>query len=737
MPSLRSRKFLSCFYCGKRTNLRFDGRQSFDCSHCEATNWLDENGDITDPPTSTPLDAAPAPAPQYAVSFSSTFNSRNPTAHRASSPDGSAMDSIFCTTCLKNQHIYTEALRQFELPDDQNDPEYNDRVRAFRKWRGDLEQRYPQVCATCEPKVQQQLNKASYTAKTDHLRRVMDRTRARRHEVKRRGVLDVLDSVGRVTWNIAFALEFCWHVSVLCALFVQDDEVAATTHWLVAPLRNTCHYALMFSPNADRFIRWSMTLGLASFAWNPKFKQTIRGFTAHILGVGQWYTYQLLILFIRLTCLFVSQYNESKGITPASQLGAHLVIGLLMFYVYTMSGRAIRLDTTPLFGANKPVSLVPADEPKPSPQSRRDDMGSILDEILETPSRPNKALPQQQQQQRPNLGSPLRYSMSSGSQRPQNAPFELHPRRAQPASGFGSLRLDDEPVQRQTEPPVAQYGDEMDWSPSGSQHRAFSTHNPHKVKNPNPRFSDAPIEDKPGPFWYKIPPAPTTPAQRLRNPPMKPIIRDSPKDIPENFFSKTRSGPLDIGSPARNMEQNNMVFRETSFHAPQAKDEATEGLSRMMGSFSLSPEPEMRKAGAYRTKSAVFSTPSHVSNVPLSNTRTRMAELIILFGALWAWIMALESQEEYAPTLALGAIIINLAMSVRLAVDLADSQIQQGKTQANLRFSFVNLAALQILAAMVLLWRLYMDSITTVMHGAYGSTLIGVTIIHHVWHVFC
>ncbi|KAK7920779.1 hypothetical protein PG985_008801 [Apiospora marii] len=731
MPTLRSRKLLSCFYCGRRTNLRFDGRQSFLCSHCEATNWLDENGDITDPPTSTSLDAPPAVAPQYAVSF----NSRSSVPPSASSPDGSAMDSIFCATCLKNQHIYTEALRQFELPDDQNDPEYNDRVRAFRKWRADLEQRYPQVCATCEPKVQQQLNKASYTAKTDHLRRVMDRTRARRREVKKRGALDVLDSAGNLAWNIAFALEFCWHASVLCSLFVEDDDIAASTHWLLAPLRITCHYALMFSPSADRYIRWSISLGLASFAWNPRFKQTIRGFTSHILGVGQWYTYQFVILFVRLTCLFVSQYNDSKGISAGAQLGAHLVIGILMSYVYTLSGKAIRYDTTPLFGANKPVNLVPADEPKAPPPSRRDDLGSVLDEILETPSRPNKA-----RQEHTALSSPLRHSASVGQARqPLRGSFELHPRRAPAVSGLGSLRLSDEAAHSQPEPPVAQYGDEMDWAPSGSQHRAFSTHNPFKVKNPNPRFSDAPIEDKPGPFWYKIPPAPTTPAQRVRNPPMKPIIRDSPKDVPENFFSTTRRGPVEIGSPARDLAQNNMVFRESSFHAPQAKDEATEGLSRLMGSFSLSPEPESRRTGAPRYRTGVFGTPNQVShsNGTLNNTRMRMAELIGLFVALWAWITALQSQEEYAPTLALGAIIINLTMSVRLAIDLAESQIQQGKTQALLRFSCVNLAALQVMAALVLLWRLWMDSSSTVMHGAYGSTLIGLTIIHHVWHVFC
>lgn len=43
VPILRSRrKYLSCFYCGRRSDVQFTGQASFDCKKCESTNWLDE-----------------------------------------------------------------------------------------------------------------------------------------------------------------------------------------------------------------------------------------------------------------------------------------------------------------------------------------------------------------------------------------------------------------------------------------------------------------------------------------------------------------------------------------------------------------------------------------------------------------------------------------------------------------------------------------------------------------------
>lgn len=44
MPRLRA-KYLTCFYCGKKSNTRFDGlTRDFLCLYCDATNYLDEVG---------------------------------------------------------------------------------------------------------------------------------------------------------------------------------------------------------------------------------------------------------------------------------------------------------------------------------------------------------------------------------------------------------------------------------------------------------------------------------------------------------------------------------------------------------------------------------------------------------------------------------------------------------------------------------------------------------------------
>lgn len=43
MARFRGGKSLSCFYCGKKSGLKFDGtKRDFLCKYCDATNYLDE-----------------------------------------------------------------------------------------------------------------------------------------------------------------------------------------------------------------------------------------------------------------------------------------------------------------------------------------------------------------------------------------------------------------------------------------------------------------------------------------------------------------------------------------------------------------------------------------------------------------------------------------------------------------------------------------------------------------------
>ncbi|KAI0484451.1 Ima1 N-terminal domain-containing protein [Xylariaceae sp. FL0804] len=721
MATLRSgKKPLRCFYCGRRSNVRYEGQKSFECSQCEATNWLDEDGDITDPPASTSgLDCKPV---QYAVPRSSAVPPSSP----PTSPD-----EIFCSTCLRNQHMLTSSLAQFEWPEDSNNAEYAARERKYWALRRDLEKRYPQVCAECAPKVESKMHEASYTAQTDHLRRMMDRTRTQRTEVKSRGFLDVVDLAGKWSWHVGFLFQCIWHMAMLLLLATEPYASNRDGLWTVPSMVGAIHrFVSNDLPDADRLMQWAIRLGMGSFLWNPRFKQTIRGFTAHILGFRQWYTYQLLILLIRLVCLSIAQYCKSQQVPATKQLGAQLVTALLMGQVFRMARRSIRTDTTPLFRiATRNPGL---ETTSPSRPERKDpnDLGSILDDILQTPSASDVIAGAQSLGGSTIQGDGLR-----------GDPFREHSSMRQTAPNLGSLQLGDTaPVRAagQQDPQITCYEEEMDWSPSGSQHRAFSTFNPYRIKNTNPRFSDTPIEPKAGPIWYKVPPAPTNPAQRVRNPPMRPIIRDSPKEKKENFFQATARGPVDIGTSS-GAGSSDINLAGPKFFAPEPKDDPRDNLSSMFASsFSIDPGPDDEVGHASRSKGpSSFWLGGRELAADSARKATRAVELFVLFGALGGWIFALGTDEHYGRTVALASICACLMVSIRLAADLeVDVQAREGKRPSVFAPSLVNLALAQGIAVLVLMWNVWSGSASKIPSGGFGNGLFGVMIAHHMWHIF-
>ncbi|KAI0846582.1 Ima1 N-terminal domain-containing protein [Daldinia vernicosa] len=726
MATLRSRKFLSCFYCGRRSRLRFEGQKSFLCLNCDATNWLDEYGSITDPPTSPPVER---PQVQFAIPRSSV--PRSPT--RSLSPNGvGSEDSIFCGTCLRNQHMLTSSLAQFEWPDDHNSAEYAAREKRYWALRRDLEKRYPQMCAVCEPKVEKKLHEASYTAQTDHLRRMMDRTRSSRQEVKKRGVLDAVDWAGRWIWSLGFALQFLWHIAMLWSLVIGLYGLSETDSWMTRILKIIHQYGSDRLPRTDQLMRWAIGLGFCSLPWNPRFKQTIRGFTAHYLGFKHWYTYQFLILLVRYAGLSMAQYSSSEGLQIPAQLGAQLAIALLMTFIYHASRKSIHTDTTPLFQPRQKVNAQKS-QVASKPQRDQNDLGSILDEISQSRVEPTPYSPSPNTHQTTADNIPFGSSFSSS--------FSRSHENGTSGPSFDSMRISDPVIFKKPEPKTVHYEEEMDWTPSASQHRAFSSYNPYKVKNMNPRFSDTPIEARPGPIWYKVPPAPTTPAQRLRNPPMRPIIRESPKEVKENFFQSTARGPLEMGSSFQG-SLSDIKFAEPKFFAPEDKDDPRDNLSRMFASsFSISPDPDeerYRKPGRAGTSSVFGIRQGTHGTTDRQNHRvTRFVELFVLAGALYAWVSALKTDEPYGLSLALTSIIACLIVSIRLAADLqVDIQLREGKQPPMFSLSWANLGLAQVISSLILAWSLWSGIGTKSPWSTYGSAHIATAIIHHMVHIF-
>lgn len=529
---------------------------------------MDQNGEITDPPVSVTKATTPR-AVKYAVP-------------RAISPPSSPSGAVFCETCLKNQHLVAASLAQY-LPDDPDSPDYAELEKKYYRFRKGLEQRYPQICSDCEPKVRQRIEQSAYTAKTDVLRRMIDRTENHRTK-KEWSPLHLFDLIGSWLRVVALTLQLLWHASVLYPLLVDYIASQEDLAWMQPTLRmGLAFFGLL--PATDLLINWSLIATVCGSWWNPRFVQTVRGFTKHLAGFSNWYMYQVMVISIRLACMKLFSPARFQTSRISSQVGSHLLMMTFAVLIYRLSGTAIRTDTTPLFGSNfSTPSRSQQDAGMETEDDGKKNMSEILDEIMQSqsPSMP----PRSGNSRRPPIGSdPFQAGIVDG----------IHDR-ADSGPPLRSLTISENryDVPSTTATP-SQYGDEMDWSPSQSEstHRAFSVY---RADQQEPqRFGQAPTEPKKGHFWYRVPPPPTTPAQRLFNPPNQPRLRKSPVTKSEISFRGAMGDMADNNSQLAPTDESrsSVAFAQPSFFPPPAQNDPRNSLSDLFtDTFSLTPRQE-------------------------------------------------------------------------------------------------------------------------------------------------
>ncbi|KAL1898912.1 hypothetical protein Sste5346_003323 [Sporothrix stenoceras] len=666
MARLRRARYLSCFYCGRRTSIVFDGSMhQFTCSNCDATNYLDKNGGITDPPTSTTA-AAETTTPFFASGpepFHDSFGSPGSVSTNGgygSPGGGGGQPGVFCKTCLKNQHLFVSSLAQY-FPSDPNHPDTPELERKYFRFRQGLEQRYPQVCADCEPRVLDRIREAGYTAKTDHLRRMVDYSRQVR--LTRATPLDAANWLGRNLWWAGLFLQILWQAGILVSFLlpstslnstgdlgfdsdaiVDDSTTHTTTH---SPERTTATALILLQPllrllvYKANFLRLSCIAStLASCWWNPFFVQTIRGFTKPLVGIPTWYAFQATIVITRLLLAKVVDYQSPLEMTseadnaglPPTVAGVHAVAAFFIFYLYTRAPRAIRKDVRPLFAKLPETPLTPqranaklAEQQHQLQQSENrrrglETLSDVLDEISATPQRSSTS---QVMQSNP---LPRRDSDTEGwdgwrpSQTPRqqskqsNGGWQAGGRDSSFGSlnlgaGYGSTTPASQPLQSwsqedqyysQSQPRDT---DEMDWTPTQpssqvqtqsqllaqtptkSPHRAFNTYEPGHGEfgqsSLPTAFSQTPVEADRGPFWYKVPPAPTSIAQRIFNRPNAPRLvktglgeeEEDDRTSSNSFFGQNGSPnerqrhTLDLAFQRPNGASSSVEFAQPSFFA--------------------------------------------------------------------------------------------------------------------------------------------------------------------------
>ncbi|KAK6432851.1 hypothetical protein LTR95_010974 [Oleoguttula sp. CCFEE 5521] len=213
---------LHCHYCNTRSSHpRSTPIPSFDCDSCGARNHLDARGNITDPPP-PPVTLFPSPKQSF-ESFS------RPAAVLSQPQQAQREETLFCTTCLHNQQIFTETLSNY-LPDDE-DPQYAAYETRLPQFKKELEERYPQICVACAPRVQMRIHGADRRGLMEEM------ARTRRRERGGGGVGEGRDSWGKwavrwglwgVGWVVAWSwgVQVAWHLYAVGGLLFGEDGTA-------------------------------------------------------------------------------------------------------------------------------------------------------------------------------------------------------------------------------------------------------------------------------------------------------------------------------------------------------------------------------------------------------------------------------------------------------------------------------------------------------------------------------
>jgi hypothetical protein len=260
-------------------------------------------------------------------------------------------------------------------------------------------------------------------------------------------------------------------------------------------------------------------------------------------------------------------------------------------------------------------------------------------------------------------------------------------------------------------------GDEMDWTPAQpiSEHRAFrSTISP---ETSNRGFGEAPVTEKASAFWYHTPAAPTTPAQRLRNPPNQPRLRAIPSQEKENFFHNlTRTNvKMNAENYQPERERREMELREPKFFVPPPKSEARDSLADLLTSFSLK-EPQ--------------------TSIPPESRLTfrwgHFGQFLVLTLGLWFWNRSFSQPHDGAERVRTVVMIACLAIAIRTILDHLVLEVGK-KSQMSTIFALVS-GTIEIGLSIYGIANIVYGRVDCINCSLFGTILVGAMLVQEFWY---
>ncbi|CAG8058062.1 unnamed protein product [Penicillium olsonii] len=529
MASLFTKR-LTCFYCGQRptrVNRPVHGPvRNFRCEHCEADNFFDEKGEITDPPAVV-----------------TNAEAHSPGGPSPSEPANSNEPPLFCAQCTRNQHLLTSSLASYFPPSD--DPTNSEYERGYEQFRRGLEDSYPQVCESCEPVVKQRIRKAGYEAKSDHLRRMMDQSRANRESRQARtrswrSLLLILGAcahwssvVGQLVWDLGAA------VTVPHSAQSLSDDLPNTMSSCVSRSLQIWRIPGDCSPDLSATAGLALITGALSLWWNPKLRFKINGMPGKFEGLGEYYQAQLILMVVRCVFWAVLKDPSASGLDPNLPHALHAGMILFMLLSVLISSRLVKYTSRPLVNWSDNSWETRLERAKASSPVQGDSLALT------------------------------RVSISDTTPKAKDTTF-------QPRFPIDKLAPGRQPVEQPPPAtPTQEDGDTMDWSPSVT----------HNLRPTITQRNQPSVLSGPHPFQGQVPAAPTPPAWKLRS---KTSTKPIEQVIQPNPFHRSPSQAT--GQWQQRHSEADTVFKAPKFFAPSDHDTST-GLETLFDrAFNFQPE---------------------------------------------------------------------------------------------------------------------------------------------------
>ncbi|KAK8166116.1 Ima1 N-terminal domain-containing protein [Phyllosticta citribraziliensis] len=585
MPFLR--RNLCCFYCGTRSRFSRNSHvRQFDCQQCEATNYLDEKGEITDPPVATET-PAPTIYAHYVPGRVPT-----PTLHPVEG-------SLFCATCIQNQYIVNQTLASYLPPPE--DPSFSKFEKSLPEYKKNLEKRYPQVCHDCAPRVRDRIKQTAHAAKADHVNRLLER--AKTIGIGKKSMTWTWQSIlifwTGILWWSSIVSHLIWSAMGVFAspgTLGDGKDVQVFNGWTC--IGQARKYGVVQSECISTWypeMRNMMLLALATFWWNNKLAVRIDSSRGRLIGLKDHLTLQVLMLVVRGTTWWFLRDPAESTLPIDVYRAVHAAVFVFIFITAIISSFTVKIDKTPRINLKAPEPLLTPSEYSPEKQ-----------QPLSRPATAASFQPQSPAYLKPfpvnRLAQPLNPNLQNIDP-PSPVSYKSHQTVTETDATTVRPEFDE---------------DTMEWTPTRPENHLF-TLNSRTASLPvqkqtnlmNSLLQDTATTNERNPFRGTLPPAPLAPAHKLRNPPNQPIFQQASAAKQRDFFAKimNRGGKSTDtpGTPAFRYETEGEEPASRELELAPARlqlreDPVDTGLESLFTSvFSIRDEPkEVQEAEARR-----------------------------------------------------------------------------------------------------------------------------------------